>query len=111
MKKITESVLQRAVLDYLAYLSNSIPLYFFRSAAGQVKTEQGRMFKTGKPGCPDISVILRGRYIGLEIKTTTGRQSTFQKQAEKEIIAAGGEYHIIRCIDDLRTLLTAKLSN
>ncbi len=107
MKKITEAILQRAVLDYLTYLSNGRALYFFRSAAGMVRTDQGRMFKTGKPGCPDISVVFAGKYIGLEIKTATGRQSALQKQAQADILAAGGEYHLIRDMEDVKRLFPA----
>lgn len=106
MKKITEAVLQRAVMDYLGWLANLEPLYYFRSAAGMVKTEAGRVFKTGRPGVPDISVLWRGKYYGLEVKTSTGRQSALQKQAEAEIIATGNEYHIIRCIDDVKRIFT-----
>ena len=100
----TESQIQRAVLDYLIWHSKSHKIYFFRSGAGQVKTEGGHFFKTGSPGCPDISVCYDGKYWGLECKTEKGRQSAIQKQAEKEILAAGGEYHIIRSISDIKKL-------
>jgi len=97
-----ESIIQRAILDYLEWFSKQHRVYFFRSAAGMVKTEQGRMFKTGKPGVPDISAIYKGMYWGLEVKNEKGRQSTSQKQAEEEIKAAGGQYLIIRSLDDIK---------
>lgn len=99
-----ESQLQRAVLDYLAWFGRSQKIYLFRSGAGQVQTQAGRFFKTGKPGCPDISVCFCGRYYGIEIKTATGRQSALQKQAEADIIAAGGEYYIVRSLDDIKRI-------
>jgi len=102
MKKMTEAMIQRAVLDYLEWYAKSHKIYFFRSAAGAVKTEQGRYFKTGKPGTPDISVCFKSKYWGLEIKTKTGRQSSSQKKAEAEILAAGGQYLIIRSLDDIK---------
>jgi hypothetical protein len=103
MKRITEVILQRAVLDYLNYRKD---LYFFRSAAGQVKTESGRMFRTGKPGVPDISVIWQGQYYGLEVKTDIGRQSDVQKRAQLDIEAAGGKYYIVRNMDDVKRIFS-----
>ena len=104
MKKITEAMIQRGVLDYLIWFSKSHPVYFFRSGSGQVKTEQGNFFKTGSPGCPDISCVYQGQYWGLEIKTKAGRQSSLQKQAESEIVAAGGVYRVIRNLGELKEL-------
>jgi hypothetical protein len=104
MKKITEAMIQRAILDYLEWYGKSHKIYAFRSAAGMVKTEQGRMFKTGRPGTPDISVCYKGMYWGIEVKTATGRQSASQKKAEKEILAAGGRYELVRSLDDTKKL-------
>jgi hypothetical protein len=104
MKKITEAILQRAIIDYLNYRKD---LYWFRSAAGQVKMESGRVFRTGRPGVPDISVVFKGQYFGLEVKTDTGRQSDVQKRAQQDIEAAGGKYYIVRDMDELKGILTA----
>ena len=103
-----ESVIQRAVMDYLQWFSNSHKLYFFRSGAGNIKTEQGHYFKTGKPGCPDISVCYQSKYWGIELKGPKGRQSALQKKAEKEILAAGGQYLIIRSLDDIKRVFPFK---
>lgn len=105
MRIATERQIQRGVLDYLELLSRKKPIYYFRSAAGMVKTEQGRIFKTGKPGTPDICVCYEGVFYGLEIKTKTGRQSTLQKKAQEQIEAAGGKYYIIRCLEDIWRIL------
>ena len=104
MEAMKESIIQRAILDYLEWFSKQHRVYFFRSAAGMVKTEQGRMFKTGKPGVPDISAIYKGIYWGLEVKNEKGRQSTTQKKAEEEILAAGGRYELVRSLDDIKRI-------
>jgi len=100
-----ESVIQKGILDYLELLSRSKPVYYFRAGAGAVKTQQGRFFKTGRPGLPDIVVSYMGQFIGLEVKTKTGRQSQNQKKAEQEIRAAGGSYHVVRSISDVKEIL------
>jgi len=105
MKKITEAMIQRAVLDYLAWYSLKNKIYWFRSGAGMVKTEAGGMFRSGKPGVPDITVCGEGgQFIGCEVKTPKGRQSATQKKAEEEILAAGGRYELVRSLDDIKRI-------
>ena len=104
MKKISEAMIQRAILDYLAWYSKSHKIYAFRSGAGNIKTEQGNYFKTGSPGCPDISVCYKGVYWGIEVKGPKGRQSALQKQAEAEILAASGRYELVRSLEDIKRI-------
>ena len=99
VRKITESQIQKGVLDYLAMMSKKYPIYYFRSAAGMVRTESGRIFKTGKPGVGDITICFRGIFIQWEVKTPTGRQSELQRQAQREIEASGGYYFVIRSME------------
>lgn len=102
-----ESTIQKGILDYLELYSRTKPIYYFRAGAGAMKTEHGRYFKTGRPGCPDIVACAwpEGRMIGLEVKTKTGRQSQAQKKAEQDLVEAGGEYHIVRSIADVKRIL------
>ena len=107
-----ESIIQKAVLEYLGWQSNTHRIYWFRAGSGAVKTEEGRYFKTGKAGCPDIVVCMRtksglGVFVGLEIKNEKGRQSDVQKTAQAQIEAAGGYYFIIRSIDDVKKALAS----
>ena len=99
-----ESVIQRAVMDYLQWFSINHKIYWFRSGAGHIKTEQGHYFKTGRPGCPDLSCIYKGVYWGIELKGPKGRQSASQKKAEAEIVAAGGVYKIVRNLEGIKEL-------
>ncbi len=85
-----ESIIQRGITDYLTMIQKQHNIYWFRAGSGAIKTEQGRYFKTGRPGCPDLIAIKSGKFIGLEVKTATGRQSQAQKQAEIDIKKAGG---------------------
>lgn len=49
-----------------------------------------------KVGVPDILMCLRGRFVGIEVKTDTGKQSELQKYNAQEIIKSGGEYILLR---------------
>lgn len=98
-----EAVLLRGVLDLLRMLSEKHNIYYFRSSSGAVRTSTNRYFKTGRPGCPDISLVYNG-YIGLELKSDTGRQSDAQKRAQAEIEAAGGRYVVVRTLGEVKEL-------
>lgn len=56
------------------------------------------------PGLSDLVAIKDGRVVHLEIKTTTGRQSEKQKEFQADLEEAGGEYRIVRGIDDVQDL-------
>ncbi len=109
--KTKESTVQKGVIKALQYLENLGYLYFFRSGAGAVKIkgndkDKDRYFKTGKKGCPDITVCYRGLFYGLEIKSPTGRQTDSQKKAQKAIERSGGKYYLIRDVLEVEELFS-----
>ena len=53
------------------------------------------------PGIPDIIAIKDNRVLFLEIKKPTGKQSQYQKDFENNITRQGGEYVLVRCLEDL----------
>jgi len=106
LKKIepTESEVLNAVCEYLSaknyffFRVNNVPVFqgdghgggFFR-----------KLSKWSIAGVPDIIMIYNGDFIGLEIKTPSGRQSPEQKAFETRCKNESGEYYIIRRIEDL----------
>ena len=107
--KITEKQVQSAVITYLKYRPD---VYFIRnnSIAGKIIRPNGTIgwVNNAKIGAPDIVLVKDGKFIGLELKSSNGRQSKEQKQAEKDIKHCGGIYKIVRYIDDIVELLGAK---
>lgn len=80
--------------------------FFFRLNNIPVVTE-GRFRSLGDytpPGLPDCVVIVKGRFIGLEFKGSSGKLSEFQMDCGKRIIEAGGDYYIIRSIEDIQKI-------
>lgn len=59
-----------------------------------------RRLSIGLVGEPDISGCLDGRWIGIEVKTETGRQRTGQAKFQAAIEARGGIYIVARSPDD-----------
>ena len=98
--KSNEKQVQNAVIKYLALKK----YFYWRNNSGALKTERGGFIRFGAVGSPDIFVIHKGRIIGLEIKDKS-RQSEGQKEFEENMKREGGEYYIIRSIDDIMKVL------
>lgn len=100
-RRDTEHTLHKTVVQHLM-LGAAPGVYWFgvpnfgeRSgrSAGRLKAEGMRA------GVPDICILFGGHLFGVEMKAPKGRQSSAQKEAERQIIRAGGTYVIIRDID------------
>jgi hypothetical protein len=57
-------------------------------------------------GVPDIILIRRGsgRFVGLEVKRVDGRLSPEQVEFGRACEEAGGEYHVVRSIEEVQAL-------
>jgi len=89
--KITENDVKRAVKDYL----NINGWFSFPLTAGMGSYK----------GAPDRIAIKNSRVLFLEIKRPTGKQSKCQKQFQKDIEDHGGEYYVIKCVDELAKII------
>ena len=67
----------------------------------------GAFFGDAVPaGWPDITGVLPdGRFIGVEVKSATGRQSDAQKHMEQNIRRRNGLYVLARSVDDVENVL------
>ena len=101
MTPTRESDIQAAILIYVTSLPGS---YGFRMNTGAVK-DGDRFIRYGVKGQPDIFLILKGRFVGIECKTKTGRQSNDQKNWQRNCERAGGIYILARSVDDVRDRL------
>ena len=60
-------------------------------------------------GFPDLIVWFKGRLVGLEVKSAKGRQSDSQKDVQEAMEYNGGEYHVVRSIDDVARIFEGQL--
>lgn len=100
--KLSEADIQKTILEFLGYQKD---IYFFRAGSGAVKISDGRYFKTGKKGCGDIIILKQGKFIMVECKTMTGRQTKEQRETEKQVIKCGGYYLVARSVYDVSNFL------
>ena len=90
-----ESELQKQILDYLDLKW----IFHYRQNSGAFKRDD-HFYRMGVSGAPDIICVIYGRYVGLELKTKTGRQNPNQQTFQKNLEAAGGLYFLIRNFEE-----------
>ena len=62
----------------------------------------------GTAGIPDIIACVNGRFFAFEVKTATGKVTALQKATLQKILASGGTAEIVRSVDEVRAILTAR---
>ena len=127
-KNLTEKQIQGLILNYLTVqkgiyhwrqnsgsftqkakaaltkILNSLPLapHFKARISGSFYRAVGSYDCTSEKGLPDIIVIYKGYFVGLEVKTKTGRQRQTQLAAEDKIKKASGFYFVVRSLEDVQ---------
>ena len=96
-----EIEIQRSILDYL----EKKRIFHYRNNSGGFRDINNHFYRFGALGSPDIICVVDGKYIGLEVKTKKGQQSEHQKDFQKKLEKAGGEYYVVRSIDDVMKIL------
>jgi hypothetical protein len=97
-----ESDIVSAICDYLAlkghlfWPSNNVPVY------GGAKGTFRRLPKYTMKGLPEITVVRKGAYIGIEVKTKKEVLSRDQVEFGRMLMHNGGTYVVARSIDDVQ---------
>ena len=115
--KITESDVIKAINDYLQIQRNQGKLMFIRNNSGAMPIIDGknkrRYIRFGDKGSPDFLVFIKSildtdtyysellKTIAVEVKSETNTLSEAQMKWQADFEKLGGEYYIIRNIDDL----------
>ena len=60
-------------------------------------------------GISDMIALKDGRVLFLEVKTERGKQSDNQMQFEHDIEWSGGEYYVVRSVEDMAEIIGVKL--
>lgn len=97
---MNESQLQ----DRIRLALGAVPgLVLFRNNVGVAELRGHTVrFGVGGPGGADLIGIWNGRFVAIEIKTPTGRQSADQIKFQALVESKGGEYVILRSVDEAK---------
>lgn len=107
-----ESVIQKAILDYLIlYVSPNFGFFNRIQSSGlMVQGRNGKKDKMipsrGMIGIADIIGCYRGHYVALEVKRPKlGHLSENQRAWGAKVEKAGGRYFVVTGIDDVKSAL------
>lgn len=92
-----ESDVQRQILDYLALKH----VFHYRNNSGAFKDSNEHLYRFGATGIPDIICVIKGQYVGIEVKGPKGKQSDYQKEFQRQLGDAGGKYILAHSLDDV----------
>ena len=95
--KASENDILKQITDWLSYNQ-----FFWLYCPNKGRHDTSRDNVT--VGAPDIIVIIKGIFVGVEVKAPTGKQTKDQKDFQKAVGAAGGLYILTYSVDDLRPL-------
>ena len=89
--------LTAAVIDFIKF--HRWPAWRINSMGVYDAKIKGYRTSNQAKGLPDIIAIVKGQFVGIEIKIGADKQSEHQKDREREIIQAGGLYWVIKDFD------------
>jgi len=106
--KLSESQIQRAILDYLA----ARHVLAFRMNTGTMTSEykgKKRLMRFGVPGMADILAfpphqVASDRFCAvmwIEVKSEIGRQSETQQSFQEQVEREGHKYIVARSVEDV----------
>jgi hypothetical protein len=94
----SEDSIQRRLVELLGnYCRPDVAWFAVPNGGWRFKRTAAKLKATGvRPGVPDIVILVRGRFHGVELKRENGRTSKAQDGMAVEIERAGGGYHVCR---------------
>lgn len=100
---MTELQIQDAVRLELGDPARYPDVCLFRNNVGVLQDRNGKHVRYGLcVGSADLIGLFSGIFIAAEIKTSTGRQTDEQRRFEDLIVGKGGEYVVLRSVEDAR---------
>lgn len=108
-----EDKLQIACVQWFSYqYTDYIPfLHHSPNGGWRTKAEAGRFKAMGtRAGFPDLLLWHPNRFypfMGIELKTPSGRQSAEQKEMQKRFEGIGASYVIVRTLEDFIDVVTS----
>ncbi|MEK6879806.1 MAG: VRR-NUC domain-containing protein [Nanoarchaeota archaeon] len=92
-----EKDLQKTIFDWLGYKK----ILAWRTNSGVFKTDKGGFYRAGVSGCGDITAVVNGQHIEIEVKVGKNKLSPNQLSWGEKIIGAGGKFIVVRSLEDL----------
>ena len=96
----SESEIQKQILEWLEIRH----IFHYRQNSGMHKIGK-RYIRYGTPGAPDIIAVIKGQYVGIEVKDAKNCQSQDQVLFALNLESSGGKYILVRSVEDVEAAL------
>lgn len=97
-----ELILQIQMVDVLRAKLKKDVLFTAFPAGGGGRVRGAKLKKAGlQSGWPDIQLIYKGQYYGLEVKTPQGRLSSSQSRLHEKLIKDGCQVAVVRSVKEM----------
>lgn len=98
-----ETCIQNKILVLVSQIDDS---FFWRNNTGAAMIK-GRLVNFGYPGSPDIIGVVKGKFVGIEVKTKdkNSKQRESQQNFERILKLAGGIYIMPRSPEEAMDML------
>lgn len=103
-KSMLEADRQSLIMIYLTSLPRS---FFWRQNTGAALIED-RFIRFGLKGAPDIQGMLNGVFVGVEVKSSRGKQREEQQKWQDNCDLAGGVYILAKTVDKVKGELSRR---
>jgi hypothetical protein len=101
-------MLEHEIQQRILLAIGSLPgLRVWRNNSGALIDERGKLVRFGLQGSADILGIIApsGRFLGIEVKSATGRQTPQQKNFQSMVESMGGVYILARSVEEAMVCL------
>ena len=100
LQSATEKQIQAAICEYLALRG----IVFAVTDAAIVRTDRGARQRV-TTGWFDVTACVGGRFVGIEVKTASGRVRASQAELHERVKKAGGLVIVARSVDDVMRVM------
>jgi hypothetical protein len=76
-----------------------------RTNSGLLTLAKGNYARGAIKGFPDIICLYKGRMYGIEVKSSTGKQSPDQIRMQMWFSQCGGIYLVVRTLDEIKEII------
>ena len=94
--KERERDIQASIIEFLTFKG----IFHYRNNSGGAMGKGNHFIRFGTPGSPDVICVVRGRYVGIEVKRHGGKLRESQEVFRAALEAAGGLYWIFTSLDE-----------
>lgn len=109
-KKVLESQIVREICEFLEHgnfffwRSNNVPVFSHGNGDNKGTMRFRALPKYTPRGIPDIMVLVKGKFVGVEVKRPGAKLRPEQAEFGAKLVMNDGDYYVVHSLDELAAL-------